>query len=295
MNWITLKYTVNSIPNPEHMKVHLIYFSPGGTTRKTVRNIAKGISGQIKDCEILEHDMLDRFNRQRKLEFGKEDLVILGMMTLVQPFGPIKEIFEAIKGNDTPLVGVVMFGNGMYGNSLKIIKRQVEKRGFDMIAAGAFIGQMTYDFRVGANRPDEGDMKKQHEFGRKIGQKLQKGAKLILEAKLKTDWPKHFNFHTIKTALMIYAPLGKLKVPKPFNSLKFTEDCISCGKCEKRCPLGAIDLSKKLSDQKICIGCLACVNGCSQNGIVYTNKLMKKAAEDCIQFFRERREPELFY
>jgi ferredoxin/flavodoxin len=277
------------------MKIHLVYFSPGGTTKATVRNISRGISEQVKNVEIVEYDMLIKENRQRKFEFDKDDVLVLGMMTLVQPFGPADEIFKAIKGKDTPLIGVVMFGNGMYGNSLKVMKRKVERRGFNMIAASAFIGQMTYDIRVGANRPDQLDVQKQLEFGRNAATKLLAGGQVSLQSKLKIDWPKHFNYHTLKTAFMIFAPLGKLTVPKPFNSLEFNENCIACGMCEKRCPVGAIDLSRKVSDSDICIGCLACVNGCRQKGIAYTSKVMHKAAADCLKFFSERREPELFY
>ena len=276
------------------MKIHLIYFSPGGTTQRTVRKIAEGIASNLSNCVILEYDMLDRTNRKLNFEFPKEDLVILGMMTLVQPFGPVREIFQAIRGNHTPIVGVVLYGNGMYGNSLRVMKHQVEKRGFEMIAAAAFIGQMTYDARVANKRPDEKDISLQLNFGEQISQKLIHEKKLQLRSKLKTDWPKSTIFHYLKTAFFLYAPLGSMKVPKPFNSLDFNSNCIECGLCEKRCPVGAIDLQKKQSDSKLCIGCLACVNGCKQRGINYTNRFMKKAASDCVKFFTERREPEIF-
>ncbi|TKG91952.1 hypothetical protein EYV94_20280 [Puteibacter caeruleilacunae] len=276
------------------MKLHLIYFSPGGTTQQTVRKVAEGITQDYQVSEIVEYDMLDKENRQRQYHFSNEDLVILGMMTLVQPFGPVDEIFQAIKGSNTPLVGIVLFGNGMYGNSLKVMRRQVKKRGFNMIAAGAFIGKMSYNTRVAANRPDQQDLIIQFEFGRNIARKLQYEGKAPLHQRLKTDWPEWNLLHSVKTALLLRLPLGKFKVPKPFNSIQFTDSCIDCGKCQRRCPVGAIDLSEKQSDSTQCIGCLACVNGCVNNGIVYTNSLMRKAADDCEHIFAKRREPVVY-
>ena len=276
------------------MKIHLIYFSPGGTTQKTVRNISKGFISEYGDVEVYEYDMLDRNVRNQQYKFGENDLVILGMMSLVQPFGPVKEIFNAISGNNTPLVGVIMFGNGMYGNSLKVIKRNVSKRGFRLFAAGAFIGQMSYHSGVARGRPDSSDIKIQNAFGKQIANKLNKHGARELKVKFKTDWPLNSTIHSVKTAFMAYLPLGSAIVKSPFNTIKFNSNCIKCGKCEQRCPMGAIDISRQISDSKKCIGCVACVNGCENEGVNYTNKLMIKAANDCIKTFSVRREPKLF-
>lgn len=273
------------------MKVHLIYFSPGGTTKKTVRKIAEGVDAS----EIIEYDMLKKENRSKKYEFGKDDLVIMGMMTCTQLFGAPAEIFEAVQGNETPFVGVVMYGNGFYANSLKLMKREMEQKNFKMIAAAAFIGQMTYGTNVGKNRPDEKDQELQVKFGKHISEKITVRNDYSFNHKLKIDWPSNDVFNTVKSALFMMMPQSLIKVPAPFNSLEFTGNCVTCGKCENNCPMEAIDLSKKISNSKKCIGCLACVNNCSREGIVYTNSFMKKAAEYCEKNWTERREPELFF
>jgi flavodoxin len=149
-------------------KVYLIYFSPGGTTRKTVRTLSESFA----EYEVIEIDMLKKENRNKQYTFRSNDIVILGLMTLVKPFGPVKDIFKAIRGNNTPLIGIVMFGNGMYGNSLKVVNREVKKRGFCMIAGGAFVGAMSYNRTVAANRPDETDTEKIRLFGDAINNKL---------------------------------------------------------------------------------------------------------------------------
>ncbi|GEM_PF-891113 len=273
-----------------YKRVYLIYFSPGGTTRRTVRILSES----FKDADIIEIDMLKRENRDKQYTFESTDIVILGLMTLVKPFGPVNDIFNAIRGNNTPLIGIVMFGNGMYGNSLKVIERESAKRSFCMVAGGAFIGAMSYNKRVGKNRPDEFDIEKIKLFGDAVNNKLKTEGTVPIKSNLKTDWPKSSVFHTVKTALLLYMPLGKVKVTAPLNRIEFTNNCINCGLCQQRCPVGAIDLHKKLSDSKLCIGCVACVNGCKNGGIIYTNKMMIKAANACINHFKGRREPETF-
>jgi Pyruvate/2-oxoacid:ferredoxin oxidoreductase delta subunit len=275
------------------MKIHAMYFSPGGTTKTTVLNIAKSLSTKISDGAITEHNMLKKENRSKKYNFSKDDILVLGLMTLVKPFGPVNEIFKCIQGNQSKVINIAMFGNGMYGNSLKVMKNETQKRGFINIASAAFIGAMSYNRVVGANRPDEKDIKLQQRFAQMVGLKI--SSKDNSEVKgLTTDYPWNSNFHYTKTLLMQYLPLGKIRVAKPFNTLKFTDKCIVCGKCEYNCPVGAIDLKNRISNSKICIGCLCCVNNCDNQGIIYTNKLMKKAAKDCEKTFAVRREPEFF-
>jgi ferredoxin len=174
------------------------------------------------------------------------------------------------------------------------MRKQVEKRGFNMLAAGAFIGQMSYSDKVGTGRPDESDLAYHRSFGRKIAEKLKSGESLSIQKKLHTDYPKNTAFHWWKTVFLSAFPVGKVKVTRPLNRKAFTDACINCGKCEMQCPVGAIRLSEKYFDQKRCIGCVACVNNCPVKAIEITHKGMIKAAKDCESFFAERREPEFF-
>jgi ferredoxin len=40
------------------------------------------------------------------------------------------------------------------------------------------------------------------------------------------------------------------------------ETCIDCGKCEKTCPVGAVDQKNCFVNTKQCIACFGCVNNC---------------------------------
>lgn len=275
-------------------KIHLVYFSPGGTTKRSVQNIANSIHNYYKTCEIIEHNMLHAETRKQQIEFGSEDLVILGLMTVVQPFGPVDEIFKCLKGKKTPLVCVAMFGNGMYGNSLKIMKRQVEKRGFYVIAAAAFVGQLSYTNKVATNRPDKSDVELQQLFGAQIALKLESKHPQKLQQRLHTDYPSNTILHWIKTLIFSLSPVGKMKLFAPYNGKAFTSDCIQCGLCERICPVGAINHKSMQIDHRKCIGCVACFNTCPQQAIKITSKTMLKVIENCETVFAKRREPEIF-
>jgi ferredoxin len=46
--------------------------------------------------------------------------------------------------------------------------------------------------------------------------------------------------------------------------------CTACGICEKKCPVGAIDLRTFTVDTKRCISCLGCINNCPAGAIDMT-------------------------
>ncbi len=133
--------------------VHIIHFSPGGTTKKTVQTIA----GAMDKVTIIDHDMLRPENRSKDLHFTSDDLVIIGTMTMSRLFGPMKEIFDHLHGDNTPVVPVVMYGNGYYGKGLVEMQKHLKKRGFQLVAAGAFIGQHSHEPRIATGRPDAKD------------------------------------------------------------------------------------------------------------------------------------------
>ncbi|MCT4614745.1 MAG: EFR1 family ferrodoxin [Marinifilaceae bacterium] len=273
------------------MKTYLIYFSPGGSTKKTLRNIAKGLI----NTEIVEIDMMKQENRQKKFEFGQNDLVLLGMMTATKLFGVPSQVIGALKGNNTPFVGVVTCGNGYYGSSLKVMKKGMEKRGFTMIAGGGFIGKYSFGRGIAENRPDQKDEAIQLKFGEAIHKKLFIGNNRTLHSKIGIDWPKEGSFSTIKCAIISMIPGLGMKLPASWNKLNFDSSCIKCDKCVNTCPVGALSLKDNVvQDQTKCIGCQACVNGCPKQSITIASNKLIKSVENVAQYRSKRKEPKLF-
>lgn len=273
------------------MKIHLIYFSPGGTTKKTVRNIAKG----FKETEIVEIDMLKKSNREKKYNFGENDLVIFGMMTATKLYGIPSEIIGALNGNNTPFVGVVTCGNGYYGKSLIVMKKGMEKRGFKMIAGGGFIGQYSFSDKIATNRPDEKDEQIQYKFGRDIQDKIEVRNDRSFSHKLKIDWPNEGKFSTFKCAVVSALPGLGLKLPKSWNELSISDKCIQCQKCVNHCPVEALSLNDTITQNRDkCIGCQGCVNICPKKAIKPISTPLVKSVENVMKFRSGRKEPQVF-
>jgi ferredoxin/flavodoxin len=273
------------------MKTYLIYFSPGGSTKKTVKNIAKGIS----KSEFIEIDMLKKENREKTYEFKEDDLVILGMMTATKLFGVPQEVIGALKGNNTSFVGVVTCGNGYYGASLKVMKSAMEKRGFKMVAGGGFIGKYSFGKGIAENRPDAKDEAIQYKFGQDIEQKVIIEKNKNFDKKITIDWPKEGAFSTVKCAIISALPGLGFNLPKSWNELEFNEDCVKCGKCVKNCPVGALTLNDKVyQNRDLCIGCQACVNGCPVSAIRPISPQLIKSVDNVAKYRTGRKEPKVF-
>lgn len=144
--------------------VHLVYFSPSGSTEKIVRKIASA----IKDVEVKIHNLLPSAARKKNYTFDKDDLVIYGSISAGMLFTKAEEIFNCLQGNETPFIGVVSFGNAYYGVALTEMKKRAESRGFKVCALGAFVSQHTIAHEVGAGRPDA---KESHIIFRKNGER----------------------------------------------------------------------------------------------------------------------------
>ena len=273
------------------MNLHLIYFSPGGTTKKTVMNIAKG----FPSSNVQKIDMLSKSNREKIFEFGKEDVVILGMMTATKLFGVPNEVIGALKGNDTPFVGIVTCGNGYYGSSLKVMKKAMEKRGFKMVAAGGFIGQYSFSDKIAGGRPDEADEIVQKKFGEDIYHKLIVNNDRTFKHKLKIDWPNEGAFSTFKCALISALPGLGFGLPKSWNELEISNACIQCGKCVKNCPVEALALDGTIQqDRDLCFGCQACNWGCLKGAIKPISSKLIKSINNVTPYRTTRKEPIVF-
>ncbi|WBW94970.1 hypothetical protein [Oceanirhabdus sp. W0125-5] len=66
----------------------------------------------------------------------------------------IDEYIKKIKGENTLVVLVVVYGNREYDDSLIEMKDIFSSNGFIPIAGGSFIGEHSYTKEVGTKRPD---------------------------------------------------------------------------------------------------------------------------------------------
>ena len=256
-------------------KVHLVYFSPSGSSEKVLKKIASAID---KDIPVETHDLLTPASRKKEYNFGSGDLVFFCTMTASLVLTKFDEIFGCLHGNGAPFVGVVTFANTLYMKVILLeeIKAYAEKQGFQVAALGAFPAVHTLAASLGSEgRPNAEDEKLMLDFGRRVYEKVERGD-YVLHGKIgagtsDADAEKVSSYRAVES--------GGHQV-FPFREKAISDACIKCKTCVRHCPVDAIDIENKTFDLDKCIGCWACINRCPKKAISATSpeltELLKK-------------------
>jgi ferredoxin len=260
-------------------KIKLIYFSPTGTTKKTLEGIAQGL--QSSDVDYLDLTLPSAASCNFE-QLQSNELAIIGVPVYSgrMPSTAVERL-KRLKADKTPAVVVVVYGNRAYDDTLLELKDLVSEIGFIPIAGGAFIGEHSFSndiTPIAAGRPDTKDLAKAKTFGEDISKTLlqlnQSEQTPILEV------PGNFP----------YKPLKGLSESPITNE----ETCTHCKLCMTVCPTAAIEFNGSiLTNQETCIKCCACVKICPTNARVIPSQI-KPIAERLSKNFSERREPEFY-
>jgi ferredoxin len=251
-----------------------IYFSPNGTTKKIVTKTAKGIG----NSEIQEIDLNTIESRKVERNFSKDELVIVGFPVYSGRLPKLsEEIFKNIKGNNTPAIAIVSYGNREYGDALLELKDNLIKSGMKVISGAAVVAEHCYNKNVATNRPDEKDDLKILDYANRVNDKIK-------------------NIITIEKLPVLY-----IKGHSPYRPLKSNQiptgdkKCIECGICKESCPVNAIDeINFRLTDSDICIGCGRCINVCPTNARAIRNEGFIQFMKKLEDIAKERKEIEDF-
>ena len=254
--------------------VHLVYFSPTGTTKTVIRAAAKYFS-----TEIWEHDITDYAIRNVQLKFEADDFIILGFPVyggrVPQTF---RERLNGIKGQQTLAALVATYGNREYEDSLFEMKEIVKDNGFLPVGAAAVVAEHSVIRSIAAGRPDVNDIAFIEDFCSELKMKI---ASITSKEEIhKLDVPG-------KKPYRRYIKLPMAPV--------VTDSCTACGLCEKKCPVDAISKQNpRKTDKEKCIGCMRCVRLCP-----YKARQLPKLKKAVGQLYlsgaaRIRKEPEMF-
>lgn len=238
-------------------KTSILYFSPTDSTKKIMEMI-----GGVIDKKADKVDITDYQEKAEKLCFSSDELLMIG----VPVYGgrvpeTAVERLKCFKGNQTPAVLVVTYGNRAYDDALLELKNIVQENGFIVIAAAAFVTEHSIMHSFGNGRPNEKDREEIATFAEGIKDKVT-ALKVIGEEK-KLFVKGDADYREYK---------GVPLKPKAGNK------CNQCGECARKCPVHAIPLQKPLETlTDICISCMRCVKICPQHarGV---NKIMIMAA-----------------
>ena len=269
-------------------KLHVIYFSPSGSTEKVVKAVASEFPG----LPVETINLLTSASRKNHYTFGHDDIVIFGMITAGKLFTLSDEIFACLQGDGTPFVGVVTFGNGYYGIALKEMLSRAKAQGFRVAALGAFVSRHSMDTAIAEGRPDSDDMQKIHEFGKNACAKIL-GGDYELHTQPVTNWSS-WDMGNKVIAYREEHPDEAYALPSSCKAKEITDACIKCGTCVRNCPVDAIDIDAKTFDTEKCIGCWGCINRCPKHAIKSTSKEVAEIMRSFGEASTKRLEPEIF-
>ena len=253
-------------------KLHLIYFSPTGTTRRIVEQIALGINAPI----IEQHDLtLNSAGIDARLTEG---IAIIGVPVYAGRMPEIcQQRMEKLSAEQIPAVLVVLYGNREFEDALVELRDFARSKGFIIKAAAVFVGEHSYSTAthpVAANRPDQNDLYKARQFGEAIAQSLQEGD-LSPEPAIPGSIPYRER-----------PPLGGI------SPSLIQERCTRCGTCITICPTNVITLTDHIvTDAGGCIMCCACIKNCPEQARVLDHPMVNARREMLTTQYSARKEP----
>jgi len=254
-------------------KLNLVYFSPTGTTRKIVEQIALGINAQTVD----HHDLT-----LAPLEAKRIDgITVIGVPVYA---GRVPEIclkrMQKLSAEQTPAILVVVYGNREFEDALVELRDFTRSKGFVPKVAAAFIGEHSYStatHQIAVNRPDQDDLNKARQFGEAIAEALKNGQLNELPA-IPGSVPYKER-----------PPLGGISP----NSIP--ERCTRCGACVTVCPTNVITMSESITTKADgCIMCCACVKICPAQARKLDHPMVVARREMLTTQYSTRKEPLIF-
>jgi ferredoxin len=260
--------------------VKLVYFSPTGATKAVVQSIAHGIN----PCTMELIDITKPDARKQPLLTSENELLIVGVPVYMGRVPALLiEWLNAIQAYNIPTVCVVVYGNREYEDALLELKNIVMKCGCIPIAGAAYIGEHSFsnfETPTAQGRPDDNDLNHAIAFGQKIREKLQSISLISQISNLYVP--------------CIY-PYRKDSKLWDVDFIAVSDECLQCGICAEKCPVGAIDAeNSRLIDTEKCITCCACIKNCPQSARSMKPGLVKDASVRLHTLYSQRKEPECF-
>lgn len=242
------------------LTVHIICFSPTGTSRRIAEAIARG----MKPGEIIVHDVTLLSNKQ--LEIPERDFAIFAAPVYGGKMAPLaKERMEGIRGTGTPCAVVAVYGNRSFEKAVVDMDQFVKAQGFNTIAAGAFVGEHSYstsEHPIAAGRPDNSDIEDCDHFGCKIAEKMSQNRSQPDVMVLKHAPDPDMSVQNFKNFVASYQQ-SQAAHPKKLIPQTDTNLCTGCGSCITVCPTQAIGEDCLTIEALRCIKCCACVKSCT--------------------------------
>jgi ferredoxin len=260
--------------------IKTVFFSPTETTARIVNGIALGIDPD----NVSRVDLTPPDARHITVELMRDELTIVGTPVYAGrvPAEAVHRL-QRIKGDNTPAVVLVVYGNREYEDALLELREIVSGLGLRPIAGAAFIGEHSYSSEampIAPGRPDIQDMEMAKRFGASIQKKI--SGLLTLDNLPALQVPGNH-------------PYVEWDQPSAMAPVTVDSLCTLCAECAAACPVAAITVEESVwTSKEACIRCSACVKKCPSGArkweSAHIDKVRKWLSESC----RQRKEPQIF-
>ena len=215
------------------MAIYAAVFSPTGTSRRGAWAMASAL-GKATLLDVT-------CSSPSPQTFGPEDLVIFGAPVYGgRVFQGALERLAPLKGNQTPCIVTVTYGNRDFDDALLELTEFCKAQGFLPFAGAALVGEHTYG-SIQVGRPLEEDLQQDRAFA--------------LEA-----------WDDFSAGWQDFTPPGNHPYKEGGKGGSFVpttrDTCTHCGLCRRECPMGAIGEDCVIVDPDQCISCFRCVKSC---------------------------------
>jgi ferredoxin len=273
--------------------VQHLCFSPTGSTRRIVETVAKGTGMPVTaSISVTTPQERDSFSGQID-----GDLLIVGVPVYAGRIPSfVQSPLSKVDGAGRWALPVAVCGNVRMGTCLAELCAILKRQGFTIPAAGNFVAQHSFeceDFPIASGRPDQDDLRKAAEFGRRAVSKIaQNPEDITCEYGGKLYIRMYVSGSTEATGFVSMGAHHRATIRVSEHNAKLCDDC---GNCVEVCPTGSIDPESYLIEDETCIRCFACTSVCAPGAKVKVVQPVEQLAAWFRHRSTERGEPLLFF
>lgn len=251
----------------------ILYFTGTGNSKYCADFLSHKLGDKV-------YDLAERIKNKDYSPFESETPYIICVPTYAWRIpAVVTELLEKTKLNGSRDVYFVMTCGGEIGKAEKYNKALCNSLG--KTYKGTLKVKMAENYLAMFDVTDE---VREAELMKEVDNILEEAAVLI---------SRNANLPLVKEGAVGHVLSGPINVM--FNKLYLKDDkflvkdsCISCGICEKKCPLGNIDIKDGRPVWKgNCTHCMACISYCPKEAIEYGNKSEGKRRYRCREYVGE--------